>query len=342
MWLRTKARIEFQSEGKLPMTQAENVQDEERVQVAEGAQLAEPESREMQIQTTKRELDWRNVLFMAAAHLVAIAAVVWLVAVHASPWTIGLGVLWYVLCGLAITGGYHRHVAHTTHGANAVVKLFYLLFGAGAVQNSALRWSLDHRLHHAFTDQERDPYNIQRGFWWAHIGWVFFKNPPVTDLRGIDDLQSDRLLAWQDRYYVPLAIVFGALLPLGLGFLWGDPIGALLVAGFLRIVVQWHATGTVNSVAHWIGRRPYSTRTSARDSFLTAWISFGEGYHNFHHRFQADYRNGVRWYQFDPTKWFVWILSKLGLTWDLRRTPALTIQRVRASVLTEAAERRAR
>jgi stearoyl-CoA desaturase (delta-9 desaturase) len=288
------------------------------------------------------EIDWKNVSFMATAHLLALSAIAWLVWVEASPWTIGLGVLWYVLCGLAITGGYHRHVAHSTYGANTAVKLFYLLFGAGAVQNSALRWSVDHRLHHTYTDQDKDPYNINRGFWWAHIGWVFFKSPPVTDLRGLRDLHEDRLLQWQDRYYTLLAILIGALLPLGLGFLWGDPIGALLVAGFLRITVQWHATGTVNSVAHWFGRRPYSTRSSARDNGFTAWISFGEGYHNFHHRFQTDYRNGVRWYQFDPTKWFVWTLSKLGFTWDLRRTSPVTIRTVRETVQAELRARRER
>lgn len=315
--------------------QAEEMQDSapERASVAPNASgVSRPAA----------ELDWTNILFVAAAHVLALGAVAWLIFVRASPWTIGSGVLWYVLCGLAITGGYHRHVAHSTHQAGRLVRLFYLLFGAGAVQNSALRWSIDHRLHHAFTDGEQDPYNIERGFWWAHMGWVFFKTPPPADLRGLRDLHEDRLIAWQDRHYVWIAILIGAVLPLALGCAWGDPIGALLVACFLRLVLQWHATGMVNSVAHWFGRRPYSTRSSARDSVVTAWISFGEGYHNFHHRFQADYRNGVRWYHFDPTKWFVWTLSLVGLTWNLKRTPALTLQRVREAVRSETRTRRGR
>lgn len=293
--------------------------------------------------TLKR--DWTNTLFISASHLLAVGGIVWLVFVETSLWTIGLGVLWYALCGLAITGGYHRLFAHPTYRANAALRLFYLLFGAAAVQNSALKWSADHRIHHAKTDKEEDPYNIGRGFWWAHMGWVFFKNDEPVTVHGVKDLENDRLVKWQDRHYILLAILFAAVIPTLIGFAWGDPIGALLVACFLRLTVQWHATGAVNSVAHWIGSRPYSRKSSARDSFWTALITLGEGYHNFHHRFQTDYRNGVRWYHFDPTKWFVWSLARVGLTWDLRRMTPEVIHRARAEVLAESrgmSDRRAR
>jgi stearoyl-CoA desaturase (delta-9 desaturase) len=99
----------------------------------------------------------------------------------------------------------------------------------------------------------------------------------------------------------------------------------------LRLVIQWHATFSINSLAHQLGSQPYSRSTSARDSWVTALVTFGEGYHNFHHRFQGDYRNGVRWFHFDPTKWWVWALSKIGLAWDLRRMPREAIQRARVS-----------
>jgi len=278
-------------------------------------------------------LDWTNVSFLLFGHVMAVVAVLWLALEHTSPWTLGLGVLWFALCGVGITGGYHRLFAHPTYKAHPLLRLFYLVFGAAAVQNSALKWSADHRVHHQKTDKVEDPYNISRGFWWAHIGWVLFHDPKGIDLRSVKDLSADPLIVWQDKYYVALAVVFCGLVPLGLGFLWGDPIGAVLVAGFLRLVVQWHATFAVNSFAHWIGSQPYSTANSARDSVWTALISMGEGYHNFHHRFQADYRNGVRWYHFDPTKWFVWSMEKVGLTSDLRRTSPETIERAKATVL---------
>ncbi len=272
-----------------------------------------------------RPIDWVNLLFLSAAHLLGLAGIAWMIFGQFSWPTAILAVVYFAFCGLGITGGYHRLFSHPTYKANWALKLFYLVFGAASVQNSALKWSADHRLHHRKVDQEEDPYNIRRGFWWAHMGWVLRK-AKATDFRHVPDLMADRLVQWQHRWYMPLALVFGALLPLGLGFLWGDPIGGLLVAGFLRLVVQYHATFAVNSVAHYIGAQPYTDENSARDHFVTAVITLGEGYHNFHHRFQGDYRNGVRWFHLDPTKWFVWGLSKVGVTWDLRRTPKERIQ----------------
>ena len=273
--------------------------------------------------------DWVNIAFLASAHLAALGGLLWLVLVRFSPWTVILGLVWFALCGMSITGGYHRLFAHKSYKASPLVRGLYLAFGAAAVQNSALKWSSDHRLHHLHTDRDGDPYNIRRGFWWAHILWVLYADQGATPRENVRDLSADALVRFQDRHYVALAFVFGALLPFGLGALWGDPIGALLVAGFLRLVVQWHATFFVNSLAHTLGSQPYSNRGSARDSFITALVTLGEGYHNFHHTFQADYRNGVRWYQLDPTKWVVWTLSKLGLTSELRRTPDEIIERAR-------------
>ncbi len=284
--------------------------------------------------------DWTNILFIAGAHLLALAALAWLWFVRASPWTLALGTAWFGLCGLAITAGYHRLFAHPTYRAARAVRAFYLCFGAASVQNSALKWSADHRIHHAKTDRDEDPYNIRRGFWWAHIGWVFHKDRPAGDASGVKDLAADPWLCWQERNYFALALLFGAALPLMLGAAWGDPVGAVLVAGFLRIVVQWHATGAINSVAHCIGSQPYSRANSARDSTLTALLTLGEGYHNYHHRFQSDYRNGFKWWHVDPTKWFVWSLARLGLARDLRRTPREAIERARAAVRAQALESR--
>ena len=285
----------------------------------------------------RQRLDWTNTVTLGLFHLFAVVAIVYLVAVKTSLWTVGLGVLWMSFTGLAITGGYHRLFAHRTYRARAPLRAFYLLFGAASVQNSALKWASDHRLHHAHSDKPKDPYSIQRGFWWAHIGWVLFKSGNPTDMRGVDDLQEDRLVQLQHRYYVPLAVLMAAVVPASLGLLWGDPIGALLVAGFLRLVVQWHATFSINSVAHCLGKRPFSITSSARDSFWTAILTLGEGYHNFHHRFVTDYRNGIRWYHFDPTKWFVWSMARVGMTSNLRRVAKDAIERARRAVAAELA-----
>ena len=281
----------------------------------------------MELTSSRRALDWTNIPVLAAVHAVSLVALWWAWA-HFSWWTLGLAVLWFALCGLSITGGYHRLFAHPTYKANALLEVLYLCFGAASVQNSALKWSSDHRAHHSNVDEEQDPYNIRRGFWWAHIGWVLHREL-ASEPRNVRDLEANPRVRFQHRHYVLLAILFGFLVPMAIGLLWGDPFGALLLAGFLRLAVQWHATFAVNSVAHYIGSQPYTTENSARDSFLTALITLGEGYHNFHHRFQADYRNGVRAWHFDPTKWFVWTMSKVGITRDLRRVPA---ERIRAAL----------
>jgi stearoyl-CoA desaturase (delta-9 desaturase) len=273
-------------------------------------------------------LSWVNTLFIGSAHLAAVYAVVHMAVFDFSWWTIGLGLVWYAFCGFSITGGYHRLFSHKSHTAHWSVRLFHLLFGAASVQNSALKWSTDHRRHHAETDTEDDPYSVKRGFWWAHMGWVLHRDPQEHTVN-VKDLERDPLVRFQDRFYVPLAILMAAVVPAAIGTAWGDPLGALLVVGFLRLVVQWHATFSINSLAHMIGARPYDPNSTARDSWVTALVSFGEGYHNFHHRFQADYRNGIRWYHFDPTKWAIRSMSWVGLTKDLRRTPVEAIERAR-------------
>ncbi|MBI4230239.1 MAG: fatty acid desaturase [Planctomycetes bacterium] len=276
-----------------------------------------------------RRIDWVNTLFLAAAHTLAIAGVLYLVFVRCNPWTLALGALWLLFCGLSITGGYHRYFAHAAYRAHWTVRLFYALFGAASVQNSALRWASDHRRHHRFTDQEEDPYNIRRGFWWAHVGWIFFKAPEWSDFSNVQDLERDPILRFQHRHYVPLALIVGLLVPSLLGLLWGDVPGTILVVAFLRLVIQYHATFAVNSLAHMLGSQPFASNDSARDHYLTALVTFGEGYHNFHHRFPGDYRNGYAPHHYDPTKWWIWALSRVGLTSNLLKTPRETIVKAR-------------
>ena len=289
--------------------------------------------------TRRLPFDKVNAYFILATHVLAVVAVLYMCLVKFSWWSLGLGIVYGAICTLSISAGYHRLFAHPTYRARAFLRALYLFFGAAAVQNSALKWSSDHRVHHRSVDQEEDPYNIQQGFWWAHIGWVL-RQAPEPDFDNVRDLQKSRLVMWQHNHYVLSAILSGGVLPLGLGFLWGDPIGALLIAGFLRLALEYHTTFSINSVAHVLGRRPYSLANSARDSFITAIVTMGEGYHNFHHRFANDYRNGVRWFHYDPTKWWVWTLSKVNLTWDLKRASKEAIRNAREKVKAELAARK--
>jgi stearoyl-CoA desaturase (Delta-9 desaturase) len=215
-----------------------------------------------------------------------------------------------------------------TFRARLPVRLFVLIFGAGAFENSALMWASEHRRHHKHVDHDEDPYDITKGFFHAHIGWLLFKLFPQPPFDNVADLKKDPLVMWQHRYVHLIAVLMSFVLPTLLGAWWDGWVGALggfLIGGVTKIVVLQHCTFFINSACHTIGRQPYSTRCSARDSFIMALFTFGEGYHNYHHEFQHDYRNGVQPWQWDPTKWLIWSLSKLGLLSDLRRVPKKTV-----------------
>ncbi len=232
-------------------------------------------------------------------------------------------------CGFSVSLGYHRLFSHITFQASWPIRLFTLIFGAAAFENSVLMWASEHRRHHKHVDHDDDPYCISKGFFHAHTGWLIFKLNSDQPYDNVADLQKDKLVCWQDRHVQWIAVLVSFGIPASLGFLWNGwqgALGAFLIAGVARIVVLQHCTFLINSACHTIGRQPYSTRCSARDSFFLALFTMGEGYHNYHHEFQHDYRNGVKPWQFDPTKWLIWTLSKLGLTRNLRRVPADKIE----------------
>jgi stearoyl-CoA desaturase (delta-9 desaturase) len=230
----------------------------------------------------------------------------------------------FAASAMSITLGYHRLFSHRAFAAHWSVRLVTLIFGAAAFENSALMWSSEHRRHHKHVDHDDDPYDISKGFFWAHIGWLLVKMDPSPPFDNVNDMKKDRLVMWQHNNVFLLGVLFGFVFPATLGFLWGGPIGALggfLIGGVARVVAVQHVTFFINSLCHTIGSQPYSSRCSARDSWIMAILTFGEGYHNYHHEFQHDYRNGVKPWQFDPTKWAIWLLSKMGLAGDLRRVP---------------------
>jgi len=268
---------------------------------------------------------WINTVFLMGTFLTTVVAVplyIWHFGL--SAFQIGLFLAFFIATGLSITLGYHRLFSHLTFQASPIVKLFTLVFGAAAFEGSALVWCADHRRHHKFVDHDDDPYDISKGFFHAHIGWLLFRTGPDTPLTWVRDLQKDRLAVWQHNYYVPLAFGVSFVLPTLIGFLvggWVAALGAFLIAGVARVVFVHHMTFCINSLCHWIGERPYSTKCSARDSLIMAFFTFGEGYHNFHHEFQYDYRNGVKPWHFDPTKWTIWLLHKVGLVKNLRTVP---------------------
>jgi stearoyl-CoA desaturase (Delta-9 desaturase) len=270
-------------------------------------------------------VSWKNSGFLMGTLFLTLTVVPWYIWNYGLNWFQGvLFLLYFVATGLSITLGYHRLFSHLSFKAGWPVKLFTLVFGAAAFENSALIWCADHRLHHKHTDHENDPYNISLGFWHAHMGWIMFKLKPPAPYTNVADLERDKWVMWQDRNYVSIAVITSFVIPPILGYAYGGwihALGAFLVAGVARVVFVQHMTFFINSMCHTIGNRPYSSRITARDSGIMALFTFGEGYHNYHHEFQHDYRNGVKPWQFDPTKWSIWCLSKLGMASNLRRVP---------------------
>ena len=270
-------------------------------------------------------INWTNSSFLIGTFVVTCTAVplyLWYFGVDA--FQISMFLAFVIATGLSITLGYHRLFAHMSFQALWPVRLMTLLFGAAAFENTALAWVSDHRRHHKHVDHEEDPYDISKGFWHAHIGWILFKLDPEPPLDNVADLRKDPLVMWQSRFYLPLAITVGFLVPALLGYWhagWIGALGGFLLGGVARITAVQHMTFFINSLCHTIGRQPYSDRCSARDSWLMAIFTFGEGYHNYHHEFQHDYRNGVKWWQWDPTKWTIWTLEKVRLVRGLRRVP---------------------
>jgi len=267
-----------------------------------------------------QQTNWPNIVLFIGLLLITCTIVPWYamhVGISRAEWML----FWSFVAatGLSITVGYHRLFAHRSFQAHPLVTFLSLFFGAAAFEQSALWWSSLHRDHHRYVDTDQDPYDIKKGFWHAHWKWLlFWRSEP--DYSNVKDLQANALVMHQHHYYRLWAITAGVLLPLAIGAATGHLLGAFLLGVVGRLTFVHHSTWCINSVCHVFGRATYDIDATARDHWAVAFLTFGEGYHNFHHRFASDYRNGVRWYQWDPSKWLIALFSWCGLAKKLYRT----------------------
>eukprot|EP01135_Chromosphaera_perkinsii_P002760 Nk52_evm128s226 gene=Nk52_evmTU128s226 len=274
------------------------------------------------------EIDWIVAPVLILSPIVAIVGAYYTPLV---PKTFCLAVLWAICCGLSITGGYHRLWSHRAYDAALPLQVFYAIFGAAAMEGSIKWWCRNHRAHHKFTDTTKDPYDVRKSFFWAHIGWMLVKQQKEeVGSADVSDLQKSKIVQIQHKLYPLGVVVFGILAPtLIAGYGWGDFQGGFIYGAVCKLVYVHHSTFFVNSLAHYLGEQPYSDFHTACDSFVTALLSLGEGYHNYHHEFPQDYRNGIRWYQFDPTKWFITVCYYLGMAYNLRHITDNEIEKSR-------------
>jgi len=268
---------------------------------------------------------WRNIAFFAGTHLTAIIGVPLYLRSYTVPLDIFLlSAFYFIATGMAVTVGYHRLFSHRTFSANKFVEFLALFFGAASFEESALCWSSQHRAHHQYTDTDLDPYNIKRGFFYAHMGWMMFWKFP-KEYPNVKDLKQNRMLMHQDKHFIPWSIGAGIVLPALIGALLGHFWEAGLFAVAARITLVYQGTFCINSFCHMFGRATYDINSTAKDNWVNALFTWGEGYHNFHHRFPNDYRNGIRWFHWDPSKWAIRFFEMIGFAYNLKRTSPFTI-----------------
>ena len=274
-----------------------------------------------------QHLNWLNMVLVVGIPLVG-----WYLALSGKV-KLQLNVLWfsifyYVLGGASITAGYHRLWSHRSYSARWPLRLFFAIFGAASVEGSIKWWGHSHRIHHRYTDTVRDPYDARRGLWFSHMGWMLLQpNPKYRARADIVDLTDDWIVRFQHRHYIPIMLLSAFIFPaLVCKYFFDDFVGGLVYAGILRVFAIQQATFCINSLAHYLGDQPFDDRRTPRDNWITALVTFGEGYHNFHHEFPTDYRNAIKWYQYDPTKVIIFLSSLVGLSYNLKKFSQNAIQ----------------
>jgi stearoyl-CoA desaturase (delta-9 desaturase) len=259
----------------------------------------------------RRPLDWVGALPFALCH-VAILGALWS-GVTLESVVLCLGLLFARTWG--VTAGYHRYFSHRTFQTSRAFQLVLAVLAQSSLQKGALWWAAHHRVHHRQSDQPGDVHSpVQRGFWYAHVGWIF-DDTEATRWEQVRDLARYPELRWLDRYHlVPVVGYAAALWAAG-----GVPF--LLWGYFVSTVLLWHGTFLVNSLAHVVGRRRYDTGDASRNSLLIALVTLGEGWHNNHHHYQSTANQGWFWWEIDVTYYALRALASLGVVRDLRTPP---------------------
>lgn len=288
---------------------------------------APPQLPPFQWKNILQELQWISFLVLTVTPLLALYGVLTTpLRLPTALW----GLLYYFFSGLGITAGYHRLWAHRAYSAKRPLEYVFMLAGSSAVQGSIHWWARGHRSHHRYTDTDLDPYSASRGFFYSHMGWMLIKPRRPIGSADVSDLRRNPVVQFQHRHYLKLLFLLGFIIPTTVaGYGWGDWRGGFFYAGVVRLVIVHHATFCINSLAHWLGDATFDSKHSPRDNWITALVTVGEGYHNFHHQFPSDTRNGIRWYHYDPTKWLIFALAKVGLAYNLKFFPENEIRKGR-------------
>lgn len=248
---------------------------------------------------------------------------------------VSMFLLGYYVSNITVGIGLHRLWSHDSYKTNKYVEFVLVMLSAGTLQGPALSWASNHFKHHTYTDTDKDPHSPLKyksrvkGFIWSHIGWMLLGkgSQQSVDKITLVKLGRNKLLRFQLKYYWQLALFMNSVVPAFAGYAIGGDLKSAF-AGYLFIglgrALQQEITFFVNSLCHYVGTQKYTDGTS-RDIWWLFFLLLGENWHNFHHAFPNDYRNGAKWYQADIHKWIIFLMSKVGLAWDLKRTASVRV-----------------
>ncbi|QNP41755.1 acyl-CoA desaturase [Lysobacter solisilvae (ex Woo and Kim 2020)] len=276
-------------------------------------------------------IDWLRAAPFIAMHLACLGVL----AVGVSATALWIAAALYAVRMFALTAFYHRYFAHRTFRTSRAVQFVFAVIGSACVQRGPMWWAAHHRNHHRHADTALDPHSPGvHGFLWSHAGWFLTRDGFRTDWERVPDLARYPELRWLDRYdtVVPVALAAG-LYALGAVLERSAPQLAtngpqLLVWGFfVSTVVLFHATVTINSLAHRFGSRRFETRDDSRNNAWLALLTFGEGWHNNHHFFPGSARQGFRWWEVDLSWYLLRAMAAVGLVRDLKPVPAWVLAR---------------
>jgi stearoyl-CoA desaturase (Delta-9 desaturase) len=261
---------------------------------------------------TFADIIWADAIPFVLVHL-ACFAVIW----TGVRWVdVGIAVGLYVLRMFAVTAGYHRYFSHRSFKTSRWFQFVLAFLAETTAQMGVLWWAAHHRNHHRHSDEPDDVHSPRQfGFWFSHVGWIFSRSRWIPDYKYVPDLKKYPELVWLDKHYWVPPAALAVIVWLAAGW------SGLVVGFFISTVVGYHATFTINSLAHVMGRKRYVTGDDSRNSLLLALLTFGEGWHNNHHHYQASVRQGFRWWQIDLTYNVLRLLAMLGIVWDLQLPP---------------------
>lgn len=261
--------------------------------------------------STKTPINWVNIAFFAALHIGAMFA---LLPSNFSWAAVGVGLfLYWVTGGLGITLGFHRLVTHRSFQTPKWLEYFLVFCGTLACQGGPFEWIGMHRIHHLYSDQDLDPHDSKKGFWWSHLGWMLHEAPAQEMVpRFIKDIADDPVYQFLQKNMIWVQVALGVVLLLLGGWpfvIWGI---------FVRVVLVYHCTWLVNSATHKFGYRSHESGDDSTNCWWVALLVFGEGWHNNHHAYQYSARHGLQWWEFDLTWLTIRFLQMLGLATDVK------------------------